>query len=327
MRLSNIELRNFIKRIKLPADQMGPFRDQMNNLRDRLSDKIDEDDKTGIRVTKFLIAGSWKKHTILRPSGDHPIDIDLVLFVEGDQSLANDLESLHDFIVEYLQAIYPTKDIARDTDAEGKTKSIKVKFIGTGMELDIVPVVPLDAPPEYVWQPERGGGGKYITSIAGQLAFFATRRRFNPSITGIVRAIKWWRNYKELKPSKFEPGLSSYAIELIASYLDLTKGVEENIEEAIIRFFQFVATSDIKTISFAMAINSVAQFQTPIFIGDPTNNENNVAKKLTDQKWQEIREDTFTAWEALNIAQARNNQGDTAEEWKSVFGPSFSIKP
>src|SRR5690606_26217927 len=116
--------------------------------------------------------------------------------------------------------------------------------------------------------PECGGGGKYTTSVTGQLAFFAERRRLNPSITAVVRAIKWWRNYKELKPSKFEPGLSSYAVELIASYLDLTKGVEDNIEEGVIRFFQFIATTNVKTISFTTAINSVPEFHTPIFIGD-----------------------------------------------------------
>lgn len=46
------------------------------------------------------------------------------------------------FIVEYLKEIYPNKDIDRDVDAEGNTKSIKITFSGTGLELDIVPVVP-----------------------------------------------------------------------------------------------------------------------------------------------------------------------------------------
>lgn len=326
MRLTNPQLQNFIGRIKLPSEGMGIYRDQMNNLRDRLAKKIDDDPKTGIRVTKFLIAGSWKKHTILRSSGDHPIDIDLVLFVEGDETLANDLERLHDFIVGYLTEIYPTKDISRDTDAEGRTKSIKIKFVGTGLELDIVPVVPIDSPPGYVWQPERGGGGKYISSVSGQLAFFGERRRANPSITGIVRAAKWWRNDKELKPTKFEPGLSSFAVELIASHLDLSSGVEENIEEGLIRFFQFVATSGFRSISFPGAINAVPDFSTPIFIADPTNNENNVVKKMTASKWDEIRGEALAAFEALNIAQSRQFEGETVEEWKRVFGPSFSIK-
>jgi hypothetical protein len=48
--------------------------------------------------------------------------------VEGDENLQDDLERLHDLVVDYLKKIYPTKDIFRDVDASGKTRSIKIKF-------------------------------------------------------------------------------------------------------------------------------------------------------------------------------------------------------
>lgn len=326
MRLTNDQLQNFIQNIKLKPEDMPRYREQMNNLKTRLADKINKDDKTGIRASKFIISGSWKKRTILRATGEHPIDVDLVIYIEGDESLKDDVERLHDFVVSYLSAIYPTKDIVRDVDAEGKTKSIKIKFIGTGLELDIVPVVPLPLPKEYVWQPERGGGGKYTTSVALQLDFAQEKRTKNPSLTSIIRAIKWWRNYKELNPTKDETGLSSFAIELIASHLDVNRGVEENIEEGIVRFFQFVSNSSFPIIKFANAINQVPEFETPVFIADPTNNENNAAKKLTETKWNEIKNEALDAWEALNIAQSKNYEGDTVTEWKHVFGPAFKIK-
>src|SRR5690606_142805 len=107
----------------------------------------------GLKVTKYILAGSWKKHTILKPTGENPIDIDLVLFVSGDDNIQNDLKKLYDFIIEYLKEIYPQKDINRDVDAEGNTKSITITFTGTGLQVDIVPVVPLVEPKEYVWQP------------------------------------------------------------------------------------------------------------------------------------------------------------------------------
>jgi hypothetical protein len=130
-----------------------------------------------LKVSKYLLAGSWKKHTILRPTGDNPIDIDLVLFVTGDDNIHNDLIKLHDFIVEYLKEIYPQKDIDRDVDAGGNTKSIKIRFSGSGLEVDIVPVVPIENPEKYVWQPQRGGGGKYITSIENHLDFSVSLRK------------------------------------------------------------------------------------------------------------------------------------------------------
>lgn len=326
MKLTNTQLQNFVERIKLRKESMPKYREQINNLKQKLETKIKEDKRTGLKVTKFLISGSWKKRTILRPTGDNPIDVDLILFVESDESLQDDLKRLHDFVVEYLGEIYPTKDIHRDVDADGNTKSIKIRFSGTGLELDIVPVVPLKTPAEYVWQPQRGGEGKkYVSSVSKQLDFAITRKEANPSFTLIVRAIKWWRNYKELKPSSDEPGFSSYAIELIVAYLDITKGVQENVEEAIIRFFQFVSTSNFPVIKFNGAINSIPVFDSPIFIADSTNNENNVTRKMTDSKWREIVQEADEAFDSLNIAQSKNFEGDTIEEWKMVFGPSFSI--
>lgn len=327
MRLTNTELQNFIGRIKLKHEDMPKYRDQIKNLCEKLETKIKNDKRTGIKVTKFIIAGSWKKRTILKPTGDNPIDVDLVLFVEGDESLKDDLKKLHDFVVQYLEEIYPTKDIQRDVDVEGNTKSIKIKFTGTGMEVDIVPVVPMTSPKEYVWQPQRGGGGKrYVTSVTKQLDFAQERKEKNTSYTSIVRAIKWWRNYKELKPVEDEPGLSSFAIELIVSHLELEEKLENEIEAGIIRFFRFVSDPNFPVIKFKNAINSVpSTFDTPIYTADPTNNENNAAKKLDNTAWKEVIKEANDAFDSLYIAQSKGGDGETVEEWKRVFGPTFNI--
>jgi len=327
MKLTNTQLQNFIGRIKLKGESMSKYRDQINNLKENLEKKIKEDKRTGMKVTKFLLAGSWKKRTILRPTGENPIDIDLVLYVEGDDSLKDDLKKLHDFIVEYLKDIYPNKDIDRDVDAEGNTKSIKITFSGTGLELDIVPVVPISNKSEYVWQPQRGGGGKrYVTSVTKQLDFARERKEKNTSFTSIVRAIKWWKNYKELKPVGDEPGLSSFVIELIVSHLELVEGIENDIESGIIRFFRFVSDPNFPIIKFNDAINSVPTiFDTPIYVADPTNNDNNAAKKLDNLIWKEIINEANDAFDSLFIAQSKIGEGDTFEEWKHVFGPKFII--
>ena len=326
MKLENHQLQNFIGRIKLKTENMPKYRKQVTELKEKLESKIKEDKRTGLKVTKYLLAGSWKKRTILRRTGENPIDIDLILFLEGDDNITNDLKKLHDFVVEYLKSIYPSKDIDRDVDAEGNTKSLKIKFIGTGLELDIVPVIP-NPYNEYVVQPQRGGGGKkYTTSVTKQLAFARERSSLNPSYTSIVRAIKWWRNYKELKPFEEEGGLSSFAIELIVSHLEISKGIEQNIEKGIIRFFQFISDPNFPIIKFKDAINNVPKFDTPIFIADPTNNENNTAKKLDKISWEEVIKEANDAFESLCIAQSKNNEGDTIEEWKIVFGSSFNIK-
>ena len=322
MKLNNTELQNFVGRIKLKRDKMPKYRDQIANLRERLQKKIDSDNKTDLKVTKFQIAGSWAKGTILRHTGDHPIDVDLILYVEGDESLKNDIEKLHDYVVEYLKDIYPSKEES-DIEADGKTKSIKIKFIGTGMEVDIVPVVSIQQPADYVWQPQRGGGGKYITSVTKQLDFSSERKANNSSYTAIVRSLKWWKNYQELKDEE----LSSFTIELIVSYLDINHGVELNIEKGIQRFFTFVSNSSFPVISFKEAINSVPVYSTPIYVSDPTNKENNAARKVEMKNWEEIKKKANDAFEGISIAQVRGTQYETIEEWKTVFGPSFNINP
>lgn len=328
MKLENKQLHFFIKKIKLQPENMQKYRDQIKNLKNKLEDKIKNDNRNGLKVSKYILAGSWKKHTILKPTGEHPIDIDLVLFVTGDDNVQNDLKKLHDFIVKYLEEIYPQKDISKDVDAEGNTKSITISFRGTGLQIDIVPVVPLPMPVEYVWQPQRGGrgGGKYITSVSRHLLHNLELRRNNSSYTAIVRALKWWRNYKELKPTDSESGISSFAIELIVAYLDDNFGVVENIEEGIIRFFQFVSSKNFPEITFENAINEVPSYTTPVYIADDTNNENSASKKITPTVWQEIRDEADDAFDTLNSAQSKNNEGDTIQEWKRVFGPTFNIK-
>src|SRR5690606_2709173 len=125
-----------VKKIKLQPENMDKYRNQINNLKEKLEKKISEDTSNGLKVTKYILAGSWKKHTILKPTGENPIDIDLVLFVSGDDNIQNDLKKLYDFIIEYLKEIYPQKDINRDVDAEGNTKSITITFTGTGLQVD-----------------------------------------------------------------------------------------------------------------------------------------------------------------------------------------------
>jgi len=328
MKLSNTQLQNFIGRIKLKEEDMPEYRNQISRLKDNLEAKIRDDKRTGMKVTKYLLAGSWKKRTILRPTGENPIDIDLVFYIEGNEGLKDDLKKLHDFIIEYLGEIYPNKDIKRDIDAEGNTKSIKIKFTGTGLELDIVPVVPISNTSDYVWQPQRGGGGKrYVTSVIRQLEFAKERKEQNSSFTSIVRAIKWWKNHKELKPVDGEPGLSSFVIELIVSHLELEEGIESDIESGIIRFFRFISDPNFPIIKFANAINSVpSSFDTPIYVADPTNNDNNAAKKIDTPIWEEVIREANDAFDSLYIAQSKLGEGDTINEWKHVFGHKFNIE-
>jgi hypothetical protein len=61
MKLNNNQLQFFVNKIKLQPENMQKYRDQFNNLKTKLEDKIKNDQNTGLKVTKFILAASWKK--------------------------------------------------------------------------------------------------------------------------------------------------------------------------------------------------------------------------------------------------------------------------
>jgi len=61
MKLENNQLLFFVDKIKLQSENMQKYRDQIDNLKSKLENKIKNDQSTGLKVTKFLWSGSWKR--------------------------------------------------------------------------------------------------------------------------------------------------------------------------------------------------------------------------------------------------------------------------
>jgi hypothetical protein len=70
----------------------------------------------------------------------------------------------------------------------------------------------------------------------------------------------------------------------------------------------------------------VPRFTNPVFIADPTNNENNAASKMDNDAWARVVKAADEAFEGLSIGQSSRTMGGTTEEWEAVFGPSFNIE-
>ena len=90
------------------------------------------------------------------------------------------------------------------------------------------------------------------------------------------------------------------------------------------------ATSSIFEIEFIIefkdSIKTIStNYDSPIYISDYTNKENNIVKRVDKNKWDEIIEEAEDAFDTLNIAESKNNKGDTIQEWKRVFGPTFNL--
>jgi hypothetical protein len=294
-------------------DEKSGYQDQIDFLKQTITNAINAN--LSLRVTKINQAGSWRKGTALFPAAGQEIDIDLVVYLDVEEAQRSHLEELHALIVGLLRRAYPTKP---PTDFQPSTKTVGIEFRTSGLLVDLVPVIPVAKPPGYVWQPERGGGGSFQTSPDGQLEFIRAVKDADPRFTQVVRLAKRWRNYAELE------GLSSFAIELIIAHLNRTRQPSSSINAGFMRFLLYLVQSELReVITFPGAIRRVPSNATPVRIHDPTNNENNVTARMTEEERVAAVRAAHDSLQAVNHAMSVGRKGDTAAHWQAVLGPQF----
>lgn len=313
MKLNNSQLINFKERIKFSDEDKRYYQPQIDNLISSIQSKIDE--HTDTNVKKVLQAGSWRKGTIIKPMDDKPIDIDLVFFLDIDFSNYATFQDINKLMIPILKKIYPQKN---DEDFWNNPKTAGLEFIASGLNVDIVPVRETNVA-DYVQQPD-AHNNKYFTSPKNQLQFISERKTANTNFTTIVRILKKWKNYHGI-------GLSSFAIELIVSYLDIKYGVENSIEESILRFFKLVSKKQFPIITFNAPYGTYKPDYSHVYIADPTYNENNITKYITEGEWKDIKSHASNALDTLCLADEEEYLSATMELWKEIFGNNFSIEP
>src|SRR5580693_3956348 len=137
MALSNTEIRYYDGNVlRLPADKRKEYHAQVDRLIAELCKHVR--DKSEIKITRVVKAGSFAKYTILRKSSVDPVDVDVVFYISGRSINKETLQSLNDIIYSLLIKVYPSKDVE---DFELQRKAATVSFVGTGLSVDIVPVI------------------------------------------------------------------------------------------------------------------------------------------------------------------------------------------
>lgn len=317
MQLTDQQLNFYVDNvIAFRSDDKKKYQDQIDYLKQTLTNAIHAN--SALRVTKINQAGSWRKGTALKPRDGIHIDIDLVVYLDLSEATKSDVATLHDVLVGLLCAAYPSKP--RD-DFKPSKKTIGIEFRTSGLKVDLVPVVPVQEPADFVWQPEIGGKGAFMTSPPKQLEFIRALKDQDPRYASVVQLMKRWRNVTELSDE-----LSSFTIELITAHIVGTHGPPPRLEEGLLRVFAYIAQSQLKLpISFKGAIRSVSSTPSAVRIFDPTNNENNVAGRMSEGDRKTVVDRATAALETLNYAQTIARAGDTLNCWKEVFGPSFKI--
>lgn len=313
MSLTNAQLRYYDSNVlRLPADKRTEYHEQVDRLITELCKSVR--DKTEIKITKVVKAGSFAKYTILRKTSVDPVDVDVVFYISGRDADEETLNSLNDLIYDLLIKIYPTKSVE---DFEIQRKAATVTFVGSGLSVDIVPVIEDPGRPGYGWQFDIHDGSKIQTCAPCQIKFVRDRKDQDKDFRTLVRMAKKWRNHAGVKP------LKSFTIELVMAYILAEQGADGSTEQRFRNFLLYVAQSGLKDeIRFPENVAPFTTFTDPVVILDPVYSLNNVASRISEAERQEIVLAAQEAWETANFASAENDN----EVWKEIFGPRFKTE-
>lgn len=299
--------------LRLPQKKRTEYHEQVDRLIKELKKQVENRDE--LKVTKVVKAGSFAKYTILRKTSDDAVDVDVVFYITGNDADHKTFKQLSDTIYELLIKIYPNKKVE---DFEIQRRAATVTFVGSGLAVDIVPLIQDLARPDYGWQFDIQDGSKSETCAPCSIKFVADRKKNDIHFRTLVRMGKRWKNHHQ------PAGLKSFHIELIMAHLLEMNGNGGSIEKRFRDFLLYIAQSGLKDrIDFVENRSSSAvQFTDPVVIIDPVNNRNNAASRITDNERIEIKQSATLSWEDAVFA----SEEDDVELWKEVFGPRFKVE-
>ena len=118
-------------KVNLPKDKADEYRAQARRLREKLEGYLSEHPDFSLK--RIQLSGSLAKGTALRSLND----IDMAVYISGSDA-PHDTRALLDYLAERLRKAYP--NFSPD-QVKPQTYSVTVSFRGTGLDVDVVPVL------------------------------------------------------------------------------------------------------------------------------------------------------------------------------------------
>ena len=316
--VSHKEIAQFaVDRVNLPKTKADEYRAQARRLREKLEGYLNEHPDFTLR--KMLMSGSLAKGTALRSLND----IDIACYVSGAEA-PRDIDELLNYIAERLRKAFPnfTPD-----QVQPQTYSVTVSFKGSGLDVDIVPILYTGDPHWYGDLVSQEDGSFLKTSIPLHLDFASKRKKAQQThFAQVVRLVKFWARRLKIEDPNFR--FKSFMIEMI-----LAKLCDDGLDfcdypEALQHFFTYVAKSNIReriVFSDYYPPSSVGSISDIVQIIDPVNADNNVARLYTASNADAIVEAALDAGDAIDAALAAPTKHLTVAYWQKVFGSSFQV--
>lgn len=304
------------ERVNLPKEIADKHRAQVSALRDRLERKVDDD--PSFDLVKMLHAGSVAKGTALRTVND----LDLAVYVKAGSAPKQDAQ-LQPWLADRLIEANPKMD---ESQFIPQDHCVKVSFKGSGLDVDVVPVLYEGAANDCGYLVRKHTGDRVLTSIPMHLEFIRTRKNtYGDDFKQLIRLVKWWKRMELQQDAEFR--FKSFMIELLWAHLADHGAVLNDYPEAMEEFFTFIVKGGLsKRIAFT-DYYSASELPSPtraaIEILDPVNPKNNVAVKYEVADCQRIIEAAHRALDALGEARYATTNGDELDCWQQVLGQSF----
>jgi len=302
-------------RVNLPKKEADEYRAQVRRLREKLECYLDE--HPGFTLKKMLLSGSLAKGTALRSLND----IDVACYVSGADA-PKDIRALLDYLAERLRNAFPNFS---PEQVRPQTYSVTVSFRGSGLDVDVVPIL-YDGDPQWYGNLVSQEDGSFLkTSIPLHLEFAAKRKRCQEKdFAQVVRLVKFWARRMKQERDGFR--FKSFMIEMLLAKL-CDDGLDfSDYPEALQHFFTYVAQSRLReqiVFSDHYKPSEVGSLSDEVQIIDPVNAANNVARLYTAAEADAIVDAALDAGDAIDAALAAPTKQLTVAYWQKVFGASL----
>lgn len=305
------------EKVNLPKDKADEYRAQARRLREKVDGYVDE--HPDFTLKKIMLSGSLAKGTALRSLND----IDVACYISGADA-PGDVPKLLNYLAERLRKAFP--NFSPD-QVRPQTYSVTVSFKGTGLDVDVVPILYNGDPQWYGNLVSQDDGSSLATCIPRHLEFIKKRKdAYETDFSQIARLIKFWA--RKLKNEREGFKFKSFMIELILAHL-ADAGLDfSDYPEALQHFFTYVVRSNMReriVFSDYYQPSVVGSFSAPVKIIDPVNAKNNVSQLYTAAEADAIVDAALDAGDAIDAALAAPTKQETVYYWQKVFGSTFQV--
>ena len=304
-------------RVNLLKDKADEYRAQVRRLRDRLETYLAE--HPDFTLKRMRLAGSLAKGTALRSLND----IDVACYITGSAA-PTDIAALLNYLAERLRKAFPN---FKPDQVQPQTYSVTVSFRGSGLDVDVVPIL-YDGDPDWYGKLVSQDDGSFLsTSIPRHLEFIRKRKAAQQTdFAQVARLVKFWA--RNMKRDREGFRFKSFMIELILAQL-CDQGLDfSDYPEALQHFFTYVARTGLRerlVFPDYYQPSVVCAFSEPVQIIDPVNAKNNVSRLYTAAEAEMIVDAALEAGDAIDAALAAPTKGETVAYWQKVFGSSFQV--